>query len=198
MRVLGVDPGTLVTGYGVIEQRPGHSPGGVSRSVGGSLVYIAAGDISGGRAQPLSARLLKIFQELTAIIRQYQPDCVAIEEPFVDKNIKTALKLGQAEGIAFVVAEMAKLPVTVYSPSTVKLALTGYGRAEKQQVGQMVRRLLCLETAPTSHNVADALAVAICHLHSSTLNQSVSALPAGIVSRRRRQRATHGFVRAGR
>ena len=159
MRVLGIDPGTLVAGYGVVEQADRAS----SRS---PLVCLAAGEISGGRTQPLSVRLRTIFQELTRLIEQHHPDCVAVEEPFVDKNIQTALKLGQAEGVALLAAELAGLPSAIYPPSTIKLALTGYGRAEKFQIGLMTARLLRLKEPPKSHHAADALAVAICHLHS--------------------------------
>jgi len=159
MRVLGIDPGTLVAGYGVVEQAAG-------RSRSSSLTCIAAGEINGGRKQPLQIRLRTIFQELTALIVRHQPDCVAVEEPFVDKNIQTALKLGQAEGIALLAAELAGLPSAIYPPATIKLALTGYGRAEKFQIGQMTARLLRLAEPPKSHHAADALAVSICHLHS--------------------------------
>jgi len=165
MRILGVDPGTVIAGYGVIEERPN----GSRRA---APVCLAAGEINGGRGQPVAARLRTIFKTLTALIEQFRPDCVAVEEPFVDKNIQTALKLGQAEGVALVVAELADLPVTVYSPATIKLALTGYGRAEKFQVGLMVTRLLHLERPPASHHTADALAVAICHLHSAAMLNS--------------------------
>jgi crossover junction endodeoxyribonuclease RuvC len=159
MIVLGIDPGTLVAGYGVVEQAAG-------RPQQAALICVAAGEISGGRNQPLSVRLRVIFQEFTTLIERYHPDCVAVEEPFVDKNIQTALKLGQAEGIALLAAELAGLPSAVYTPSTIKLALTGYGRAEKFQIGLMTARLLRLKEPPKSHHAADALAVAICHLHS--------------------------------
>jgi crossover junction endodeoxyribonuclease RuvC len=159
MRILGVDPGTIVAGYGVIESQSG-------RVRQGSPVCLAAGEVNGGRNQPVSVRLLTIFQELTRLIERYRPDCVAVEEPFVDKNIQTALKLGQAEGIALLAAELAGLTSAVYTPSTIKLALTGYGRAEKFQIGLMAARLLRLTEPPKSHHAADALAVAICHLHS--------------------------------
>jgi crossover junction endodeoxyribonuclease RuvC len=166
IRILGIDPGTITAGYGVIESAP--STASRNGSGGSATTCIAAGQINGGRAQPIPVRLRTMFEEITALIRRYQPDCVAVEEPFVDKNIQTALKLGQAEGIVLVAAELAGLPVTVYSPSTIKLALTGYGHAEKMQVGQMVKRLLRLTEPPASHHASDALAVAICHLHSST------------------------------
>ncbi len=162
MKILGVDPGTVVTGYGVIESRPDRS----GRNVPNCL---AAGQISGGRAQSMPVRLRTIFESLTALIHEFQPDAVAVEEPFVDKNIQTALKLGQAEGVILVAAQLAGVPVTVYSPATIKLALTGFGRAEKLQVGYMVTRLLRLKEPLTSHHATDALAVAVCHLHSAAL-----------------------------
>jgi crossover junction endodeoxyribonuclease RuvC len=168
MRVLGIDPGTLVAGYGVVEQSAG-------RTRQSSLTCIAAGEISGGRAQSLSVRLRTIFQVLTRLIDDHRPDCLAVEEPFVDKNVKTALKLGQAEGIVLLAAELAGLPAAVYSPATIKLALTGYGRAEKFQIGLMTTRLLRMAEPPKSHHAADALAVAICHLHSSTVGNRLAA-----------------------
>jgi crossover junction endodeoxyribonuclease RuvC len=176
VKILGIDPGTMVTGYGVIESRPGRS----GREVPACL---AAGQINGGRGQPVGARLRTIYQGLTALIEQFCPDWVAVEEPFVDKNIQTALKLGQAEGVALLAAELAGLPVTVYPPATIKLALTGYGRAEKEQVGWMVRRLLRLERPPASHHAADALAVAICHLHSATILEKRLRRTEGAVGR---------------
>lgn len=159
MRVLGIDPGTLVAGYGVVEQAAG-------RPRQAAMICVAAGEVSGGRNQPLSVRLRAIFQKFTALIERHHPDCIAVEEPFVDKNIQTALKLGQAEGIALLAAELAGLPSAVYAPSTIKLALTGYGRAEKFQIGLMTARLLQMAQPPKSHHATDALAVAICHLHS--------------------------------
>jgi crossover junction endodeoxyribonuclease RuvC len=152
----------MVAGYGVIED----GADGARRPV---LVSLAAGQINGGRGQSLSARLRTIFDTLTRLIQEFRPDCVAVEEPFVDKNIQTALKLGQAEGVALLAAELAGVSSVVYSPATIKLALTGYGRAEKFQVGLMVSRLLRLPEPPASHHAADALAVAICHLHSASM-----------------------------
>ncbi|MEW6324793.1 MAG: crossover junction endodeoxyribonuclease RuvC [Nitrospirota bacterium] len=166
LKILGVDPGTAVAGYGLIERRPG-------RSGREELGCLAAGQISGGRGYSLSARLRTIFESLTALIHQFQPDAVAVEEPFVDKNIQTALKLGQAEGVALLAAELAGVPVMIYPPATIKLALTGYGRAEKHQVGQMVGRLLRLKEPLTSHHATDALAVAICHAHSAPMSEAI-------------------------
>jgi crossover junction endodeoxyribonuclease RuvC len=181
MRILGVDPGTVVAGYGIIESRPDCSGRDTSRC-------LAAGEISGGRNQPLPVRLRTIFQELSRLIECHQPDCVAVEEPFVDKNIQTALKLGQAEGVALLAAELAGLPSTVYTPATIKLALTGYGRAEKFQIGLMTARLLSLTEPPKSHHAADALAVAICHLHSirpsNVLRPTAVAVPMAEAAKR--------------
>lgn len=201
MRILGVDPGTVTAGYGVIDQ-PARQTGGPGRP-SNALLYIASGNIQAVRTAPMSARLRALLQRLTAIIDEYAPDCVAVEEPFVDKNIKTALKLGQAEGVALVAAELAGLPVTVYSPATIKLALTGYGRAEKEQIGQMVKRLLRIESVPSSHHVSDALAVAICHAHSAahaavmTGHAAVgqTAVPAGRVRRAGLRRLSQGALR---
>jgi len=165
MRVLGIDCGTECTGYGVVELGPD-----------GSLVYRASGAIQLSPRKPLPVRLAMIFDRMGAIIEEHRPDNVAIEDVFYALNVKSALKLGQVRGVAMVVASRAGLEVAEYSPLTIKSAVVGYGRAEKQQVQHMVTRLLSLETVPEPPDVADALAIAICHLHiAATVERQQSA-----------------------
>jgi crossover junction endodeoxyribonuclease RuvC len=165
MRVLGIDCGTECTGYGVVELRPD-----------GGLVYLAGGAIRLSPREPLPIRLATIFDRMRAIIEEHRPDKVAIEDVFYAVNVKSALKLGQVRGVAMVVASRAGLEVAEYSPLTIKSAVVGYGRAEKQQVQHMVTRLLDLAAVPEPPDVADALAIAICHLHTTaTLERQQSA-----------------------
>lgn len=152
MRVLGVDPGGFRTGYGVVDE------------VGGEPVYVDCGVIS--PEGELGARLDELYQELRGVIEQLQPQALALETPFVARNPRSALRLGQIQGVVALVAAHALLPLYEYSPMEVKVALTGYGRAPKEQVREMVRRLLRLQGLPTL-DASDALAVAICHLHRS-------------------------------
>jgi len=165
MRVLGIDCGTECTGYGVVELR-----------ADGSLAYLAGGAIQLSPREPLPIRLARIFDAMRAIIEEHRPDNVAIEDVFYALNVKSALKLGQVRGVAMVVASRAGLEVAEYSPLTIKSAVVGYGRAEKQQVQHMVTRLLDLAAIPEPPDVADALAIAICHLHTTaTLERQQSA-----------------------
>jgi len=154
--VLGIDCGGEATGFGVVEQ-----------DSAGSLVYVACGAVRLSPRRPLPERLNQIFCELGAVIQQHQPDLVAIEDVFYAVNAKSALKLGQVRGVAMLVAAQHGLDVAEYAPLSIKSAVVGYGRAEKRQVQQMVARLLNLEAAPEPFDAADALAIAICHLHTS-------------------------------
>ncbi len=156
MRVLGIDCGTEFTGFGVVEQ------GGR-----GKLLYIAAGAIQASKKSCMSERLNHIFESLAALLETHHPDVVAIEEVFYSVNAKSALKLGQVRGVAMLAACRAGLPVAEYAPLAIKSAVVGYGRAEKSQVQQMVTRLLTLEAVPETEDAADALAIAICHIHTS-------------------------------
>lgn len=159
MRVLGVDPGTLTSGYGVISEED-HK-----------LFHIASGGISPSAKQPFPRRLKKIYEELVKVIDQYKPHVVVVEDLFVSKNIKSALKLGHARGVAILAAMNAGLPVFEYAPLEVKQAVVGNGRAEKKQVQLMVKVLLDLPKVPTPPDAADALAAAICHIHSSRMRE---------------------------
>jgi len=156
MRVLGIDCGTECTGYGVVELEGS----GELRCLGFGAVRLSA-------RQPLPLRLRRIQEKLARVIRQHEPDEVAIEDVFYALNVKSALKLGQVRGVAMVVAAAAGLEVAEYAPLAIKSAVVGYGRAEKTQVQQMVMRLLGLAQAPGPEDVSDALAIAICHLHTS-------------------------------
>jgi crossover junction endodeoxyribonuclease RuvC len=156
VRVLGIDCGTEFTGFGVVEQPEG-----------GELRYIAAGCIRLPMRQPLARRLELVFAELQRLIHEHRPDAAAIEEVFYAANAKTALKLGQMRGVAMLAASSLGVQVAEYAPLAVKSAVVGYGKAEKQQVQHMVARLLRLEAPPDSADAADALAIAICHLHTA-------------------------------
>jgi len=156
MRVLGIDCGTEYTGYGVVDLLPD-----------GGLRCLACGAIQLSLREPLPARLSRIYEQLSQLILAHQPDQVAIEEVFYAVNAKSALKLGQVRGVAMLAAATARLDVAEYAPLSIKSAVVGYGRAEKQQVQHMVTRLLNLAEIPESPDAADALAIAICHLHTA-------------------------------
>ena len=160
MRVLGIDCGTEFTGYGVVEL-----------GADDCLVYLDCGAIKLSPREAMSTRLSRISVRLHEIIVEHHPDRVAIEDVFYAANVKSALKLGQVRGVAMLAAATAGLEVAEYSPLSIKSAVVGYGRAEKQQVQQMVMRLLKLEQAPESPDAADALAIAICHLHTAATKQ---------------------------
>lgn len=163
MRVLGIDPGLLATGYGVVEM------------ASGDLRHIASGTITIPATKPLPARLNALFAALAEICDRYHPAEVVVENTFLAKNVAVAVKLGQARGVALLVAEQASLPIVEYSPTEIKVAVTGYGGAAKDQVQQMVGRLLRLAVETTTHHATDALAAAICHLHASPLRRLVMA-----------------------
>jgi len=156
MRVLGIDCGGAYTGYGVVEM---HS--------GGGLVCLTCGAIKLSLRDPLPRRLSRIYDELGGLITEHRPDEVAIEGIFYALNVKSALKLGQVRGVAMLAAATAGLEVAEYSPLTIKSSVVGYGRAEKQQVQHMVTRLLGLAEVPEPMDASDALAIAICHLHTA-------------------------------
>src|ERR1700757_3667796 len=156
MRVLGIDCGGEYTGYGVVEMHPT-----------GKLSCMTCGAIKLSPRDKLPIRLSRIYMHLGAIISEHQPDEVAIEDVFYALNVKSALKLGQVRGVAMLAASSAGLEVSEYSPLTIKSSVVGYGRAEKQQVQHMVIRLLALSTPPETMDASDALAIAICHLHTA-------------------------------
>ncbi len=153
MRILGVDPGSGSTGYGIIE------------TDGSQHKAILFGAIKTNTHQPFQERLLKIHTDLSNILMRESADIMAIEEVFHATNVQSALRLGHARGVALLVAAQQKLAVYEYSPLEIKSAVVGYGRAEKTQIQAMVRLLLDLPEIPSPDHAADALAVAICHAH---------------------------------
>ena len=151
MRVLGVDPGTVATGWGVIDEsgrRPHYVAGGVIRARG-----------------PLAQRLARVYEQATRILSEFAPAWVSLEKTFVGENVQSAFRLGEARGVILVAAAQAGIPVQEYSPAEIKVAVAGNGRAAKEQMQLMVRRLLGLAEAVASDE-ADALGAAICHLHT--------------------------------
>ena len=154
MRIFGIDPGSERTGYGCVEAE------------GGRHVLVACGAIVAPPRDAFPLRLARIHRELTALLSSCRPDCVAVENLFHAANARSALKLGHARGVAILAAVEAGCAIVEYTPAEVKRAVVGYGRAEKHQVQQMIKLLLGLPRVPSPHDAADALAVAICHLHS--------------------------------
>ena len=154
-RTLGIDPGTARLGYAVIEKRRG-----------GLLTLLTCGVVSTAPSLTMPERLLRIHDELTALVAEHAPREMAVEELFFAKNVTTAVAVGQARGVALLVAAQAGLPVSEYKPMQVKQAVHGYGLATKAQVGEMVRVLLRLDAIPTPDDAADAAAIAICHLNT--------------------------------
>lgn len=159
MRVFGIDCGTEFTGYGVVEVDT------ASRLP--RLRHLAAGAVRLNKKDRTPVRLAQVYAELTALIELWQPEIVAIEEVFFSANPKSALKLGQVRGVALLAAANCNLPVAEYAPLAIKSAVVGYGLAAKEQVQFMVARLLELEHVPQPADAADALAIAICHIHNA-------------------------------
>ena len=163
MRVLGIDPGTATTGYGVVEE------------VNGELKARAFGVIRTQADQPLPVRLQSIYREVKELATEWEPAGAAVEELFFSKNVRTAMSVGQARGVTLLALTDAGLSIAEYTPLTVKQAVTGYGSADKAQIQEMVRLLLGLAEPPKPDDAADALAVAICHLHSARLDEMISS-----------------------
>jgi len=153
--VLGIDPGTAVTGYGLVRQQ------------GSRLTLVGCGGIRTGARQPAPDKLRIIYEALLELMGRYRPACAAVESLFFARNVRSALTLGQARGVALLAAVQRGLPIFEYAPREVKAAVTGYGSAEKEQVRGMVTRLLRLTDAPASLDATDALALAICHCHAA-------------------------------
>ena len=168
MRVLGIDPGSETTGWGVVE----------GDGAGYKYKLIEFGALKLSSSATFSSRLLKISRGLEEIIVRLKPDACAIEDAFYANNPKVTLKLGQLRGVALLAAESAALEISEYSPRLVKQTVAGYGNAEKHQVQEMVRVLLSLTTIPEPHDAADALAVAICHFHHAGIQQRLVAAEA--------------------
>jgi crossover junction endodeoxyribonuclease RuvC len=165
VRIFGIDPGSDRTGYGCVE------------SDGSRHQIVVCGAITAAADASFPEKLLKIHARLAALIADCRPDCVAIENIFYSVNARSALKLGHARGVAILAAVEAGLQVIEYTPTEIKRAVVGYGRADKPQVQQMVKLLLKLPSVPTPHDAADALAVAICHLHSHVPARATVVMP---------------------
>ena len=162
MRILGIDPGTIVLGYGLIENSRDEM----------SLVHFDT--IKCKARSDMSERLLFLYTELSAVVRKYKPDVMAVETPFVGENVKSALAIGKAQAIVLLVAAQNKKPIYEYSPAQVKHHVADYGTASKEQMQEMVKLLLDLEEVPEPNDAADALAVAICHLRESRMRDIIN------------------------
>lgn len=158
MRVLGFDPGTATTGYGVVEGK------------GSRLTHIAHGIIATPAGDPFAARLRTIFEESQSLIARYEPDAVAVEKLYFSRNVTTGITVAQARGVIALASELAGKPIGEFSPLEVKNAVVGYGKATKQQVQDMVKILLCLHERPRPDDAADAIALAICQIHAGKLS----------------------------
>jgi crossover junction endodeoxyribonuclease RuvC len=158
MLVIGIDPGTAITGYGLVRE-----------DETGSLIAVDFGVIQTPAKTPMPHRLLQLYRQLKEITLLHRPDSAAVEKLFFQTNVKTAISVGQGRGVAILALAEANLSIGEYSPLEIKQAVTGYGGADKNQIQQMVRSLLNLEDVPRPDDAADALAVAICHLHSSRM-----------------------------
>ena len=154
--ILGIDPGFAIVGFGLVE------------SVGGKQRLLTCGAINTPAGQPLPSRLLQIATDMGELLAQFHPDAMAIEELFFNNNITTGIGVAQARGVILAEAERAGMPIFEYTPSEVKLAVTGYGKAEKRQVMDMTKRLLGLSAVPKPDDAADAVAIALCHARSFT------------------------------
>ena len=156
MRILGIDPGIAIVGFGLIE------------SERGSVRMLQYGAVTTPAGLPLATRLVQIENDMTELIRQLKPDEIAIEELFFSKNITTGIAVAHARGVILYTAERLHLPVYEYTPMQIKQAVVGYGLADKHQVMDMTRRLLKLRSIPRPDDAADALAIAMCHARSAT------------------------------
>lgn len=157
MLVLGIDPGTAITGYGLV------------RETEEGLVLVGCGVITTPPDQSLPARLQTVYHGVADIAGRHKPDAAAVEELFFSRNARTALSVGHARGVTLLALAEAGLPIFEYKPLQVKQAIAGYGGAEKQQVQQMVTMLLKLDAVPQPDDAADAVAVAVCHIHSAAM-----------------------------
>lgn len=176
MRIIGVDPGTICCGYGIIESGVKSSElrndltDAKLRSHNSKLLYVTAGDIKLKKKDPLPDRLKILHDSLNAIMNEYRPSSLCLEKIFYHKSIRSAFALGSTRGVVLLLAAEHGVPVFEYNPTELKMALTGYGRAEKRQVQEMVKRILniTVSSPSMSQDSTDALALCICHMHSST------------------------------
>ncbi len=166
MRVLGIDPGSVVSGFGIVDGE------------GGRIRFVDAGHIGASSRLPFPERLKKMYDGIEAVISKHGPDAVAVENVFFARNAGSALKLGHARGVALLAAVNLHLPVFEYTPTEIKQSVVGYGGAEKAQVRQMVKTLLKLSVLPEPLDASDALACAICHIHSAGMKGAIRAAAA--------------------
>ncbi len=183
-RIIGIDPGSIITGWGVVE------------SAGASVKYIAHGTISTGGAASQADRLSVIYRGVDEVLRSYKPDGMSLERVFFARNAQSALKLGQARGIALLAAAHHGLMVHEYAAVEIKMAVVGYGQAKKEQVQKMVAALLHIR-GEMAADASDALAAAVCHLHRDSFQSRIieAATAAGISMGRRRSRKPVRFLR---
>lgn len=157
MRILGIDPGTAITGFGVIDTN------------GNSFKFVDAGVIRTPKEQPMNERLLTVYDEMKELLAEFKPDAMSIELLFFARNVTTAMTVGQSRGIVMLAATQAGVPVYEYTPMQVKQAVTGYGKADKKQIQEMVKTLLKLDAIPKPDDAADGLAIAITHVGQQTI-----------------------------
>lgn len=157
MRILGIDPGTAITGFGVIDCE------------GDRFKFVDAGVIRTPKEQPMNERLLTVYDEVHELLAEFKPDVMSIELLFFARNVTTAMTVGQSRGIVMLAATQAKIPVFEYTPMQVKQAVTGYGKADKKQIQEMVKQLLKLDAIPKPDDAADGLAIAITHAGQTKL-----------------------------
>lgn len=162
MRVLGIDPGIAIVGFGMIDKQ------------GSRLVPVQYGCIRTEANTDPALRLKQVYDGVLELIERYRPEAMSVEKLFFNRNVTTAFTVGQARGVIVLAAAQAGLPVDEYTPLQVKQAIVGYGQAEKRQVQEMVRLFLRLPALPKPDDAADALAVAICHAHSATMRQKIN------------------------
>ena len=162
MKILGIDPGTIVTGYGVIDSRDGEQ------------VLVDYGALTPPARLPISERLNQLYTGILEIILRHRPDEVAVEQPFVAKNVRSALAIGRAQAIALLAAAQNGIPAFEYAPAQIKQTVASYGASSKEQVQEMVRLQLGLDDAPQPADAADALAVAICHARQIHLSKLIA------------------------
>jgi crossover junction endodeoxyribonuclease RuvC len=165
MLVIGIDPGTARTGFGLVRL-----------TQDGALNAIEFGVISTSSDLQMPRRLLHLFNDLNLLLQRYAPVSAAVEKLYFQRNVSTALSVGQARGVALLSLSQADIPVSEYNPREIKQAVAGYGAADKRQIQEMVRTLLGLESTPRPDDVADALAIAICHIHSSQTRRRLEEL----------------------
>jgi len=158
MRILGIDPGTINLGYGVVD-------------VSEEMHMVDCGVLNASPRVPIQGRLSSLYSKLSEIFVKHQPDEVAIEEPFIGRNVRSAFAIGRAQTVAILAAANRGLPIYYYSPAQVKQQVTSYGQSDKQQIQEMVKIQLGLPQVPQPSDAADALAVAICHIQQSRLNR---------------------------